>query len=153
MQDRPSGVKFQDECLLHVVRDTPVIIRIWPTPPLSPCSGGPGGTPGGTAPGFSPALHSERALGAQPPSVKCLPLPAKIIKASGHRCSCGQPSGPMSGHSAVMSSQSTPCSQVNMPPAPSQHSARTARCCLQFCPVLIYCVLPRGIARVEVTHL
>lgn len=42
-----------------------------------------------------------------------------------------------------------PCSQINVPPTLSHHNIHTAHYWFSFCPLLIYCLLPHFIARVE----
>ena len=90
---------------------------------------------GATSPALM-ALPTEKALELWPPSIMGLPLPAKVLKASGHRCGCCQPPGPISGnsmeenedtnHIAVMFSQNMQCSQINVSPASSHHNIHMA---------------------------
>lgn len=90
---------------------------------------------GATSPALM-ALPTEKALELSHPSVMGLPLPAKVLKASGHRCGCCQPPGPISGNSveenedtnliAIMFSQNMQCSQINVSPASSHRNIHMA---------------------------
>ena len=110
----PLGVNFGDTRPCVTKRDTLVSGSLLVDLTTDPRLGG--ASVGGEAASLALAgLPAEKAPGAPATPVMGPPLPAKVLKASGHRCGCHQPPGPVTetqrrktrtrNHKAIMFSQ------------------------------------------------
>lgn len=102
----------------------------------APRSGGPGWMEGPPPWPSQPSLPRRHPALAFPLSVVGLPLPAKVLKACGHRCGYCPPPGPVSGNSVEENEDTQPqCHyvfpehavlQINVSPTLSHHNIHTA---------------------------